>query len=119
MQALDSFISPIPGFEGDILIPAIPILARPPGSESINDPSARANASISKSWAGKRKETANPTPQKKAKKVVGKSSGEIKINEPIMKAPALTPPLGPRQMIPNHISKRYAYRKHYLFLPSK
>jgi hypothetical protein len=71
MQALDSFISPIPGFEGDIPIPAIPILARPPGSESINDPSARANASISKSWAGKRKETANPTPQKKAKKVLG------------------------------------------------
>jgi hypothetical protein len=27
MQALDSFISPIPGFDGDILIPAVPVLA--------------------------------------------------------------------------------------------
>jgi hypothetical protein len=31
MQDLDNFISPIPSFEGDISIPAIPVLAHPPG----------------------------------------------------------------------------------------
>jgi hypothetical protein len=62
MQALDSFISPIPGFEGDIPIPAIPILAQPPGDESTSDSSAGVSASALKTWAGKRKATANPTP---------------------------------------------------------
>jgi hypothetical protein len=102
MQDLDSFISPIPGFKGDIPIPAIPVLARPPGGEDINDPSARATASASKTHASKRKATANPTPQKKAKKTTGKSSSGIKINEPVLKASASTPPLGLRKGIPVH-----------------
>jgi hypothetical protein len=62
MQGLDSFLSLIPGFEGDIPIPAIPISARPPGGESISDPSTGASASISKTWASKRKANANSTP---------------------------------------------------------
>jgi hypothetical protein len=42
---------------------------------------------------------ANPTPQKKARKTTGKSAGGIKINEPVPKAPTLTPPSGPRRKI--------------------
>jgi hypothetical protein len=60
MQALDNFISPVPGFDGDILILAIPVLARPLGDEPTSGPSAGANAL--KTWVGKRKATANPTP---------------------------------------------------------
>jgi hypothetical protein len=86
MQALDSFISPIPGFEGDIPIPAMPISARSPSGESANDPSARASAGASKTHAGKRNAFANPIPHKKAKKAMGKSTGGIKINKPATKA---------------------------------
>jgi hypothetical protein len=86
MQALDSFISPIPRFEGDIPIPAMPISARPPSGESANDPSARASAGASKTHAGKRNAFANPIPHKKAKKAMGKSTGGIKINKPATKA---------------------------------
>jgi hypothetical protein len=45
MQALDSFISPIPGFDGNIPILAIQVSVRPPGNESIDDPSTGASAS--------------------------------------------------------------------------
>jgi hypothetical protein len=95
MQTLDNFISPIPNFEGDILIPAIPVLAQPPGGEADNDPSTGASAGVPRTRAGKRKATAHPTPQKKAKKVAGKSLGGIKINEP-----APTPPSDPTKGIP-------------------
>jgi hypothetical protein len=37
--------------------------------------------------------------QKKARKTTGKSVGGIKINEPVPKAPTLTPPSGPRRKI--------------------
>jgi hypothetical protein len=83
MQDLDSFISPILGFEGDILILAIPILARPPGSEAIDDPSTGSSVSALKTQTNKQKATVNPTPQKKAKKHIGKSLSGIKINEPV------------------------------------
>jgi hypothetical protein len=73
MQALDSFISPVPGFKGDILIPAIPVLAQPPGDESTSDPSTEAGANALKNRASKRKATANPTPEKKSQE----SHGEI------------------------------------------
>jgi hypothetical protein len=116
MQALDNFIAPIPSFDGDIPILIIPILTQPPDDESISDPSARASASASKTRASKRKATANLTPQKKAKKVVGRSSSDIKINEPAPKAPALTPPSGPRQRIPIHRSKRYTHPDYFSFL---
>jgi hypothetical protein len=88
MQDLDNFISPIPGFEGDILIPAIPISARDPGVESSEDPSARSSVSASRTWAYKRKAPINPNPHKKAKKATGKSLGWIKISGPKQKAPA-------------------------------
>jgi hypothetical protein len=113
MQALDNFISPIPSFDGDIPFPAIPVLARPLGDESICDPSAGSSASASKARAGKRKATANPTPQKKAKKVTGKSLGGIKINEPTPKALASTPPSGLRPKIPIHRSKRYICHEYF------
>jgi hypothetical protein len=118
MQALDSFISPIPCFEGDIPISAIPILAHPHGGESINDSSTGASASTLKTRAGKRKAITYLTPQKKTKKATGKSSGRIKINKPLPKALASNPPSGPRQSIPIHLSKRYAYRKRFPFLPT-
>jgi hypothetical protein len=66
MQYLDSFISPIPGFDGDIPILAIPVSARPPGGDAIDDPSAQSIASVSKTQASKRKATANPTPPKES-----------------------------------------------------
>jgi hypothetical protein len=39
LQALDSFVSSIPGFEGETPILVIPILARTPSAESANDSS--------------------------------------------------------------------------------
>jgi hypothetical protein len=96
MQALDNFISPIPDVDGDIPFPTVPVSAWIPCDESVGDPSVGASASASKTRASKQKATANPTPQKKAKKATGKSSGRIKINEPAPKAPALTLPSGPR-----------------------
>jgi hypothetical protein len=86
MLALDSFISPIPGFEGDIPIPAIPVSTRYPSSESASDLSVGAGAGASKTQTGKRKSAATLTPQKKSKKVTGKSSTRIKINEPTRQA---------------------------------
>jgi hypothetical protein len=77
MKALDNFISPVPHFDDDIPIPTISILARPPGDESMSDPSAGASASTLKSRADKRKVSANPTPSKKARKTMGKSIGGI------------------------------------------
>jgi hypothetical protein len=62
MQALDNFISHVPGFDGDIPLLAILILARPPGDEPKSDPSTGASASASKTRASNRKAIANPTP---------------------------------------------------------
>jgi hypothetical protein len=62
MQAFDSFISPVPSFDSDILIPVIPILARPPSDESVSDPSTGASASASKTRSSKWKAAANLTP---------------------------------------------------------
>jgi hypothetical protein len=42
---MDIFISPILGFEGDILIPAIPVSAKPPSGEADINPSIGASAS--------------------------------------------------------------------------
>jgi hypothetical protein len=38
MHALDNFISPIPDFDGDIPILAIPVSRRPPSDEFVSDP---------------------------------------------------------------------------------
>jgi hypothetical protein len=62
MQDLDSFISLILGFKGYNLIPAIPVSAHSPGSEAIDDPSARSSADASRTQANNRKATANLTP---------------------------------------------------------
>jgi hypothetical protein len=113
MQDLDNIFSPILDFDSDVLIPSIPILARPPSDESVSDPSTGASASASKTRAGKWKATTNPTPQKKAKTAMGRSSSGIKINEPTPKARALTPPSGPRQRIPIHQSKRYTCHEYF------
>jgi hypothetical protein len=77
MQALDNFISPIPDFYGDIPIPVVPVLARPPGDEPVSDPSAGASVSALKTWVGKRKATAKSTPPKKTRKPTGRSVGRI------------------------------------------
>jgi hypothetical protein len=116
MQALDSFISPIPGFDGDIMIPTKPVLAQPPGDELMSDPSTRANASALKTRVGKRKATANLTPQKKARKTTGRSIGRIKINEPVPKTSSSSPPSGPQRKIPIQHSKRYAHHEYISFL---
>jgi hypothetical protein len=85
-------------FDGDIPIPAIPVSAQPPSDESTSDPSAGASTSALKTRASKWKVTANPIPQKKARKTMGKHAGKIKINEPAPNAPALTPPSGPQKI---------------------
>jgi hypothetical protein len=99
MQALDNFISPVPRFDSDISILAIPVSARPPSDESTSDPSVGASASTLKARDGKWKATANQTPLKKARKTIGKSMGRITINEPTPNAHALTPPSGPWRKI--------------------
>jgi hypothetical protein len=104
------------GFEGDILIPAIPVSAHPPGSKATVDPSAGSSASASKTWGTKQKATVNPTPQKKAKKATRKSSSRIKINEPVPKASALTPPLDPQKGILIHRARRYSYLEYIYYL---
>jgi hypothetical protein len=114
MQDLDSFTSPILGFESDILIPAIPVLARAPGVKNSQCPSTRSGAGTSRTQASKRKAPINPSYQKKAKKAPGKPLGEIKISELKPKAPALTPPSGTRKGIPIFRSKRYTYLQYFL-----
>jgi hypothetical protein len=97
---LDSFISPILGFEGDNPIPAILISTRDPRIESSEDPSTGSHASASRTQACKRKAPIDPSPHKKAKKVVGKHLGGIKIFGPKQKAPTSTPPPGIQKGIP-------------------
>jgi hypothetical protein len=77
MQALDKFISPVLGFNGDIPIPAIPVLARPPSNEPMSDNFvvASVSASFLKAQVGKQKVTANPTPQNKARKTKRRTVG--------------------------------------------
>jgi hypothetical protein len=94
MQDLDNFILPIPGFEGDILIPSILILAHDPGAESSEDSSVRSSSSTSRTQACKQKAPIDPNPPKKAKKTAGRPSSGIKITGPKQKAPASTPPTG-------------------------
>jgi hypothetical protein len=64
----------------NILILAILVFGRHPGDESTSDPSTGVSANTLMTQAGKRKVTANPTPLKKARKTMGKSTGGIKIN---------------------------------------
>jgi hypothetical protein len=113
MQDFDSFILPIPGFEGDIPIPTILISARDPGAESSEHPSIRPSASASRMRAYKRKMPIDLSPSKKAKKITGKPSCRIKITG-TKKAPASTPLLGIRKGIPILRSKRYTYFKYSL-----
>jgi hypothetical protein len=82
MQALDSFISSVPSFDGDIPISAIPVLTRPLGDESMTDPSAGVSASTLKAQANKQKATVHPTPPKKARKSQGNSQAESKLMNP-------------------------------------
>jgi hypothetical protein len=112
MQALGSFISPVLGFDGDILILAILVSTRPPREKPASDPFAGGNASASETQASKRKVAANLTPQKKAKKATRRSSSVIKTIEPALKALASTPPSGPRQKILIHCSKRYSHHEY-------
>jgi hypothetical protein len=114
MQDLDNFISPIPCFKGDIPILVIPISARSPGGKAIDDPSAASSAGESRTQANKWKATANPTPKKKAKKAIRRSSSVIKINKPMPKTSALTPLLGPRKGILIHRLYIYIYIANYL-----
>jgi hypothetical protein len=115
MQDLDIFISPIPGFDGDIPIPAIPISAHDPGTESSEDPSTGSSAGTSRTRACKRKAPIDPNTPKKAKKTIGKPLGEIKIIGLKQKAPASTPPSGTRKGIQILRSERYTYHKYFLF----
>jgi hypothetical protein len=83
MYALDSFISPVPGFHDDILIPSILVSPRPPGDESMSDPFTKAYASTIKTQAGKRKATANPIPSKKPRKPRGNLRARSKSMNPL------------------------------------
>jgi hypothetical protein len=78
MHDLDIFISSIPGFEGDISIPAIPISARDPGVESSEDPSAGSSTSASRTWACKRKAPINPSPPQRLRRLLGNLQAGIR-----------------------------------------
>jgi hypothetical protein len=100
MQDLDNFISPIPRFEGDVPIPAIPISAHYPGAESSEDPPTGSSANTPRTRACKQKVPLDPYPTKKAKKIVEKPLGRIKITSPKPKAHVSTPPPGIQKGIP-------------------
>jgi hypothetical protein len=100
MQDLDSFISPIQGFKGDILIPTIPVSACDPGVEPSQGPSTGSGAGASRTWANKRKVPIDLSYHKKTKKALEKPLGGIKISDLKPKAPTLTPPSGTRKGIP-------------------
>jgi hypothetical protein len=68
MQALDSFISPIPVFEGDIPILAIAVSARSSNGESTSDLSAEASTGVSSTRVGKHKAAVNLTPRRKPRR---------------------------------------------------
>jgi hypothetical protein len=114
MQALDNFISPVPGFDGDIPISAVLVLAQPPAYEPMSDPSTGASAISLKTRVGKRKATANLTPRKEARKTTGRSAGGVEINEPTPKTSASTPS-GPQRKILIQRSKRYI---HHVYISS-
>jgi hypothetical protein len=99
MQDLDSFISLIPRFEDDVLIPAIPVSTRDPNTESSEEPPAKSSAATPRTPACKKNTPVDPHPPKKVKKMVGKPSGGIKITSPKQKAPASTPPSRTRKGI--------------------
>jgi hypothetical protein len=84
MQALDSFMSPVPSFDDDIPISAVLVLALSPGNEPTSDPSAGASASASKTQVGNWKAAKNPTPQKKARKTTGRSAGRMNLHSKLM-----------------------------------
>jgi hypothetical protein len=100
MHDLDSFILPIPGFEGDVLISAIPISACDPGTEPFEEPLAGSSASTPRTRACKRKAPIDPNSPKKAKKIAEKPLGGIKITGPKSKAPVATPPSRTQKGIP-------------------
>jgi hypothetical protein len=114
MQDLDSFTSPIPGFEGDILIPAISVSARNPSVESSEGPSTRSSVGASWTQASKWKAPIDPSYQKKARKAPGKPLGGIKISDPKPKVATSTPLSCTRKGIPILRSKRYAYLQYFL-----
>jgi hypothetical protein len=116
MHDLDSFILPIPGFEGDIPIPTILISARDPAVESSEDPSARPGARASRTRAYKQKAPIDPSPPKKDKKPTRKPLIGIKITGVKKKAPASTPPSGIQKGILILQSKRYIHLKYFLLL---
>jgi hypothetical protein len=117
MQDLDSFISPNPGIEGDIPIPATSISARDPGIESYQGPATKSGARASRSRASKRKAPIAPSYPKKDKKAPGKPSGGINISDPKPKDPASTPPSGTQKGILILRSKMYTYLQFFI-LPS-
>jgi hypothetical protein len=112
MQVLDSFISLV-RLDGDILILAVLVLARPPSDEPVSNLSVGASANASKTRSSKWKAVANSTSQKKTKKATGRSSSGIRIDEPTPKSFAsIFPFLGPRSKIPIHRSKRYTHHEY-------
>jgi hypothetical protein len=93
--ALDSFNSTIPGFKGDDLILANPISARAPNTKSTDDSLANPSVGSSSTLVGKRKDIAALSPLKKLKKVVGKKTRGVKINDHVPKPSSTpTPPKG-------------------------
>jgi hypothetical protein len=111
MQDLDDFISPTPSFEGDVSIPAIPILACDPSTEPSEELLSGSSASTPRTQACKRKATINLNPPKNANEIAGEPLGGIKIIHPKSKAPASTPPSRTRKGIPILRSKRYVHHK--------
>jgi hypothetical protein len=104
LQALDSFISPIPDFQGDVSISMVPISARTPSTKSADDSSVGPSAGSSRIQADKRKAVAIPPPPKKAKKVVAKKAGGVKIND-------LAPKPSLPQLLPKVLGGKFTMRR--------
>jgi hypothetical protein len=92
------------------------ILARDPSAESSKDPPAGSSANTPRTQAYKQKVHVVLNPPKKAKKIVGKPLGGIKITSPKQKASVSTTPLGIRKGILILRSKRYIHHKFFLLL---
>jgi hypothetical protein len=93
LQALDSLISSIHGFEGDSPVPVVLILAQTLSVESVGDSSTGPSVESSRTRAGKCKAIATPPPPKKPRKVVSKKASGVKVNDLSPKpSPDPTPP---------------------------
>jgi hypothetical protein len=106
--ALDNFIAPIPSYEGESPILAVPVSAWTSSGESASDSLKGQNAGSSGTRADKRKVAATLPPSKKKQRVVSKKALGVMINDLAPQtSPAPTPPRCTQGGFTMHQSNRY------------